>query len=265
VRQQTIPGADGTPLRVRTFGERREGDPAILLVHGWGRSAAYWDDIAATLVHAHFVVVPDLRMHGESLLLRNEGVDVGIPLLVEDMRVVLDRLRVTSCIAVGHSMGGQVATLLADGVPQLVRGTVALDPAYGALPDEIATADSRKREHVESAVAEFTEQHPDVSPAIVHRYADALAALYDSEYLLDHSIGAIEATGPVLLRRQRPALAVYASDVGVQTELSLTADAAVPPEVVRWNLGGGHDFPAAHPQPVADLIERWIARTRPAL
>ena len=41
MRQQTMPGADGTPLAVRMFGERRTGDPAILLVHGWARSAAY--------------------------------------------------------------------------------------------------------------------------------------------------------------------------------------------------------------------------------
>ena len=79
--------------------------------------------------------------------------------------------------------------------------------------------------------------------------------------VLDHSIGAIEATGPLLARRRRPALAVYSTAVGVQTELSLTADVAVPPEVLRWNLGGGHDFPAAHPQPVADLIARWVVTT----
>jgi len=264
VRQRTISGADGTPLAVRSFGERREDDPAILLVHGWARSAAYWDEIAATLGRERLVVVPDLRMHGESLLLRNDGVDVSIPLLVEDMRVILAGLGVTSCFAVGHSMGGQVVTLLADGAPQLVRGTVALDPAYGALPDEIAAADQRRREHVASAVAEYVEHHPDASPTIVERYAGVLTALYDSEYLLDHSIGAIEATGPVLRRRRRPALAVYATDIGVQTERSLTTDAAVPPEVVRWHLGGGHDFAAAHPRQVADLIGRWISRTAAA-
>ncbi|WP_448003087.1 alpha/beta fold hydrolase [Agromyces bauzanensis] len=260
MRQQTTPGADGTPLLVHTVGEPRGGDTAILLVHGWARSAAYWAEVAAPLGRDHFVVVPDLRMHGESLLLRNDGVDVSIPLLVQDMRVILAALGVTGCVAVGHSMGGQVVTLLAEGAPELVHATVVLDPAYGALPDEIAAADTRKREHVASAVGEFTDRHPDVSPAIVRRYADALATLYDSEYLLAHSIGAIEATGPVLRRRRRPALAVYATDVGVQTELSLTADAAVPPEVVRWTLGGGHDFPAAHPGPVAELIAEWIAR-----
>jgi pimeloyl-ACP methyl ester carboxylesterase len=265
MRHQTIPGADGTPLAVRMFGERRTGDPAILLVHGWAQSASYWDEIAATLGRDHLVIVPALRMHGDSLALRDADVDVSIPLLVEDMGVILAGLGVTDCVAAGHSMGGQVVTLLADGAPQLVRSTVVLDPAYGALPDEIAAADSRKREHVALAVAEFTEQRPDASSATLRRYAGALAALYDSEYLLDHSIGAIEATGPVLARRRRRALAVYSTDVGVQTELSLTADAAMPPEVVRWNLGGGHDFLAAHPEPVADLIARWIVTTTGAV
>lgn len=261
MRQQTILAADGTPLAVRSFGERREGDPAILLVHGWARSEAYWDEIAAALGREHLVIVPALRMHGESLLLRSDGVDVSIPLLVEDLHVILAELDVTSCFAVGHSMGGQVVTLFADAAPHLVRGTVAFDPAYGALPDEIAAAAARKREHVASAVTEHLEQHPDASPTLVQRYAHALAALYDSEYLLDHSIGAVEATGPVLLRRRRPSLAVYSTDIGVQTERSLTAGAGVPPEVVRWNVGGGHDFPEAHPRPVVDLIAGWIART----
>lgn len=264
MRKQSILAADGTPLAVRSFGERREGEPAILLVHGWARSAAYWDEIAAALGRERLVIVPALRMHGESLLFRSDVVDVSIPLLVDDMRVILTALDVTSCFAVGHSMGGQVVTLLADAAPQLVRGTIVLDPAYGALPDEIAAADSRKRAHVSSAVAEYQVQHPDASPTLVQRYAHVLAALYHSEYLLDHSIGAVEATAPVLLRRRHPALAVYSTDVGVQTERSLTTDAAVPPEIVRWNLGGGHDFPAAHPLQAADLIARWIARTATA-
>ncbi|KRE22498.1 alpha/beta fold hydrolase [Agromyces sp. Soil535] len=264
MRRHTLLGADGTPLAVLTFGEHREGAPAILLVHGWARSAAYWDEIATQLGRDRLVVVPALRMHGESLLLQSDGVDVSIPLLVADMRVILGGLGVTTCFAVGHSMGGQVVTLLADREPELVRGTVVLDPAYGASADEIAAAEARRRAHVATAEAEYLEQHPDASPEVVRRYADALAAFYDSEYLLDHSIGAIQATGPVLERRRRPALAVYATEIGVQTERALTSGAAVRPEILRWDLGGGHDFPAAHPGPVADLIGRWISRTSAA-
>ena len=261
VRQQTILGSGGTPLVVRSYGMPGRNGRAVLLVHGWAESAAYWDEIAAMLGHQHVVIVPALRMHGESLLQGEKPVEVSIPLLVQDMQAILTDLGMAHCVAVGHSMGGQVVTLLAERHPFLVAGTIVLDPAYGALPDEIAAADTRRREHVNSAVARFTEQHPQISPETVRSYAGALAALYDSEYLLDDSMGAVEKTGVVLRRRRRPALAVYASDVGVQTEQRLTADAAVPPEIVQWTLGGGHHFPAAHPQAVADLIEEWMART----
>jgi len=191
-------------------------------------------------------------------------VPVSIPLMVEDMLAILAALDVTSCFAVGHSMGGQIVTLLADLAPDLVIGTVALDPAYGALPDEIAVAEERKRAHVAQAELDFRAEHPAASPLTVERYAHALADLYDSEYLLDHSIGALGATAPVLMRRRRPALTVYATNAGVQTERTLTADADLRPEVVRWTLGGGHDFPAAHPEETAAMIAEWIARATSA-
>jgi pimeloyl-ACP methyl ester carboxylesterase len=260
VREDIIPGADGLPLAVMTIGEERRDLPTVLLVHGWARTAGYWDGIAAILGTEHRVIVPALRMHGASLALREIDVPVSIPLMVEDMLAILAALDVTSCVAVGHSMGGQIVTLLADRAPDLVSGTVALDPAYGALPDEIDIADERKRDHVDQAVQDFLAEHPSASSSTVERYAHALADLYDSEYLLDHSIGALGATAPVLMRRRRPALAVYATDVGVQTELELTAGAELRPEVVRWTLSGGHDFPAAHPDETAAMITEWIAR-----
>jgi len=261
VRQQTMLGFGGTPLVVRSFGMPDRNRRGVLLVHGWAESAAYWDEIAAMLGREHLVIVPALRMQGESLLQGDEPVEASIPLIVKDMEVILTELGMADCLAVGHSMGGQVVTLLAERDAFLVASTIVLDPAYGALPDEIAAADTRKREHVTSAVARFTEQHPEVSVETVRNYGGALAALYDSEYLLDDSMGAVEKTGVVLRRRRRPALAVYASDVGAQTEQRLTADAAVPPEIVRWTLGGGHHFPAAHPRAIAELIEEWMART----
>lgn len=259
MREHVVRGAGGVPFIVNVHGEPK-GSPTVLLVHGWARSAEYWDDVVTALAPDYAVVVPSLRMHGASLELRDENVPVSIPLLVEDVRLTLLSLGVASCVAVGHSMGGQVVTLLADESPELVSTTIAFDPAYGALPDEIAKADTRRRDHVAVAIAKYRMEHPASSSERTQRYARALEELYDSEYLLEHSIGAIDHTAPVLNRRRRPSLVVYATSIGVETEARLTRHADIPPEILQWTQGGGHDFPAAHPESVGRLISEWVAR-----
>lgn len=250
--------ADGVPLVTRLFGHPDDAPLALLLVHGWARSAGYWDEVATRLSDSYPVVAPALRMHEESLFRGPRDVAVSIPLLVEDMAGILDRLGVARCIAIGHSMGGQIATLLADRFPDRVAATVVLDPAYGAQPDEIAAWPVRRREHVAEARRAFRERHPDAGADLERAYAAALEALYDSEYLEEHSIGAIDDTRPVLRRRTRPALAVFATPAGAEMERRITAGAPVRPDVVLWEHGGGHDFPARHPEAVSELILDWL-------
>jgi pimeloyl-ACP methyl ester carboxylesterase len=256
--EREFTAADGVPLVARLLGDAAGAPLAVLLVHGWARSAGYWDEIATVLSGAYPVIAPALRMHEESLLRRPVAVDVSIPLLVDDLAGLLDELGVARCIAIGHSMGGQVVTLLADRFPDRVAATVVLDPAYGAQPDEIAAWPVRRREHVAEARRAFRQRHPDADDDLEQAYAAALEALYDSEYLEDHSIGAIDDTRPVLRRRSRPALAVFATPAGAATERDATADAAVRPDIVLWEAGGGHDFPAHHPEAVSRLILDWL-------
>ncbi|HZW41041.1 MAG TPA: hypothetical protein VFE99_01965, partial [Agromyces sp.] len=66
MRQQTMLGSGGTPLVVRSYGMPGRNRRGVLLVHGWAESAAYWDEIGAMLGREHLVIVPALRMHGES-------------------------------------------------------------------------------------------------------------------------------------------------------------------------------------------------------
>lgn len=250
--------ADGVPLVTRVFGHVDGAPLAVLLVHGWARSAGYWDEMATRLSGSYPVVAPALRMHEESLFRGPRDVDVSIPLLVDDVAGILDQLGVAHCIAIGHSMGGQIVTLLADRLPERVAATVVLDPAYGAQPDEIAAWPTRRREHVAEARRAFRERHRDADAEIERAYVAALEALYDSEYLEEHSIGAVDDTRPVLRRRTRPALSVFATPAGAEMERSATAGAPVRPDVVVWKRGGGHDFPARHPDAVTELILEWL-------
>ena len=58
--------AHGARLHYAERGERREGAPSVLLVHGAGASSAIWMMAMARLARAGRVVAIDLPGHGPS-------------------------------------------------------------------------------------------------------------------------------------------------------------------------------------------------------
>jgi pimeloyl-ACP methyl ester carboxylesterase len=105
-------------------GERREGAPSVLLVHGAGASSAIWMMAMARIARAAHVVAIDLPGHGPSPL--PEG---GIGALSLDAYVnAVGQLAGTLCLGpsvlVGHSMGALVAIAAAAKWPEKVRGLV---------------------------------------------------------------------------------------------------------------------------------------------
>ena len=53
---------NGTTIHVRVGGN----GPAVVLLHGYGETGDMWAPLAASLMHDHTVVVPDLRGMGLS-------------------------------------------------------------------------------------------------------------------------------------------------------------------------------------------------------
>ncbi|MFI9047561.1 alpha/beta fold hydrolase [Streptomyces sp. NPDC053427] len=104
---------DGAALAVRDFGG--EG-PAVLLLHGAGRTLVDWESIAPLLAAGHRVVAMDLRGHGRS---EDGAVPWTFEVAVEDVATVLRAYGIPDAVVVGHSMGGMIAALC------LERGTPA--------------------------------------------------------------------------------------------------------------------------------------------
>jgi len=98
----------------------------LVLLHGGGANAHWWDHIAPTLALDHHVVALDFRGHGDS----ERPDDLRPGAFDEDLSALLDRTCDRGCVLVGHSMGAHVA--LARAVVASPRGLVLIDPARGS-------------------------------------------------------------------------------------------------------------------------------------
>jgi pimeloyl-ACP methyl ester carboxylesterase len=91
-----------------------EGEPraTLVLIHGFGASLHEWDILLATLKASGYrAVAIDLLGHGWSS--RPEGGDYSIEGQAALVLKVLDRLKISDFVAVGHSWGSAVALKVA--------------------------------------------------------------------------------------------------------------------------------------------------------
>lgn len=123
VRDVLLPG--GRRLRARTRDGR--GRPLVLL-HGLFDDSEGWSDLAHNTTRP--CVAIDLPGFGGSDLPARPRVSA----YADDVIAGLAQLRVDSCVLVGHSLGGAVATSVAERSDDLVCGLALLAPAgYGHI------------------------------------------------------------------------------------------------------------------------------------
>ena len=110
------------PANVKVEGEGT-GTP-IVLIHGFGAALDWWDEIAPALASDRRVIRLDLIGHGGT-----EAPSSGYTIERQSALVkgVLDKLGIERVIAIGHSMGGEVVTELAEENPVLVERMVLID------------------------------------------------------------------------------------------------------------------------------------------
>jgi pimeloyl-ACP methyl ester carboxylesterase len=123
---------DGATIHVRVGSE----GPAVVMLHGFGDTGDMWAPLAATLVHDHTVVAPDLRGMGLSSH-PEDGYDKKTQ--GGDVARVLDKLKIEKADFVTHDIGNMVGYAFAAQYPDRVTRWVAMDaPLPGIGPwDEI--------------------------------------------------------------------------------------------------------------------------------
>jgi pimeloyl-ACP methyl ester carboxylesterase len=109
--------------------------PAVVLLHGFAASMHWWGPVASRLARDFHVIRIDLLGHGGSDKPRS---GYGMEHQAQLVAGALRQVRVSRALVAGHSMGGAVATALAENSPQLVERLVIVDsppePDAGELP-----------------------------------------------------------------------------------------------------------------------------------
>ncbi|MFD8819518.1 alpha/beta fold hydrolase [Streptomyces sp. NPDC059627] len=113
----------GATLVYDDEGPRDGAGVPLVFVHGWTANRHRWDHPFGYFADRRRVVRLDLRGHGDST---GTGVrDLGV--LADDLRALLDHLRIERCVLVGHSMGGMIAQLVTLDRPARVERLVLVD------------------------------------------------------------------------------------------------------------------------------------------
>ena len=114
--------------------------PAVVLLHGFTESQAIWDGFTPELATKFRVITIDLPGHGGSGML---GDIHRMEEMAEAVKAVLDHLKVTKSIFVGHSMGGYVALAFMRMFPEGVSGLCLFHSTAAA--DSVEAAANRDK------------------------------------------------------------------------------------------------------------------------
>ncbi|WP_063784251.1 alpha/beta fold hydrolase [Streptomyces sp. SBT349] len=246
------------------------GGPPLLLLHGWGCDGRDWAAHLPGLRPHHRVLVPDLPGHGAT----PDRPDRCAPREVAaDLAAWLRDLGTGPVVAVGHSMGGQVATALAVEHPRLVRSVVTLATGYGGDAPDAATRlpaeqEALLREGSAWAVRFVRRAFTDATPPAVRRRHEGLMAATDPAvlaryragmYLAPGAFGRRPAAEAYLRRRRCPALTVHASPATAAWDRGLPAHPRS--RVVLWE-GAGHFLHEERPAEVVELLRSWCTEPR---
>jgi pimeloyl-ACP methyl ester carboxylesterase len=167
-----ITTADGVTLAVGDA--RGEGAP-VVFVHGFSNDRFVWDDLALALPERFRPIGYDLRGHGDSgwsLACAYHPLDHA-----RDLGLVLDSLGLARAAIVGHSLGGNVATLFAAQHPERVSALALVDtgPALGQDAWRRASGDVSEQARAYADVAEYRKllglAYPLAAPVALDRLA----------------------------------------------------------------------------------------------
>jgi pimeloyl-ACP methyl ester carboxylesterase len=263
----SAPVLDGVTLHSLHWGLC--GAPTLVLLHGGGANAHWWDHIAPRLANDFHAVALDFRGHGDSDYPEHLEADA----FGRDLDALLTHLKAPDAILMGHSMGAHVAVGRAACGPG-PRAVVALEISRGGRRNErrrsrLALAARRTYRTREEAVRrfQFLPATPGADEAL--RAAIAEHSLREEPdgrfgYRFDPRwFGPGRGTPPVLERIACPTLVIRGEQ---STLLSAEGAAQLVAKIPQATLveipGGGHNVHLEQPDAVVQATRAFLARFR---
>lgn len=97
---------------------------AIILLHGFLENSSMWNKIEKKLSKKHRVICVDLLGHGQTGCL---GYIHTMEMMADAVQTVITHLKIRRYFIVGHSMGGYVSLVLAERLPDNIKGLVLMN------------------------------------------------------------------------------------------------------------------------------------------
>jgi pimeloyl-ACP methyl ester carboxylesterase len=244
------------------YTDEGEGDPPMLLVHGFSCDSNDWIWQIPHFAATRRVVAVDLRGHGHSSVPAG-GFETKV--FAADIATLLRQLDCGPVVAVGHSLGGAIVSALAVEHPDLVQALVCVDPGY-LLPDEIGPMmqpylDAMAVDAVGTSQSLLSNSYVESSPPQLKTWHLRRIAGVPSHVLCEtvanlHTFALRSACEEYLRRRSCPVLTVYASGERVPVERALFRDPRS--RAVAWD-GCGHWLHQERPAEFNALVGEWLA------
>jgi pimeloyl-ACP methyl ester carboxylesterase len=249
------------------YEEAGEGEPPVLLVHGWCCDHTYFaPQVEHFAERGHRVVAVDLRGHGKSDKPRQR---YAMQDFADDLAWMCQGLELAKPVVVGHSMGGIVAFDLAARYPHLPSAVVMLDAAVvlpsaarAAIPgllEELGGPDYRNvlREYASRALFIPTDDEQrkerilqSMSSTPQHVVVSAFEGLRDYD--------PTEAAGGLAL----PGVYIAADELQPRSDMTRFHEMFSDIQYGK-TVGSGHFCQLEVPEQVDAMIERFLAVTLP--
>ncbi len=211
---------NGTELHYRDSGNSKD---VVLLLHAFPLHSGMWSRQIAALEKRHRVVAPDYRGLGKS----------GMPpeawtldLVAQDIRALLQHLRIERAGVAGLSMGGYVAFELYRQLPGLFRGLALCDTKAAADTDE---GKANREKFAKTAIERGTGWVADeMVPKLLKPTPDPAVVKEVRSLVTDGTPAGVAAAQRAMAKRQdsTPTLAAITCPVLIMTG---TEDTLIPP------------------------------------
>ena len=263
------------PLRLRVVVWGDDRDRSVVLVHGNGAHAHWWEPLVPALVPGWRIVAPDLRGHGESAW--PERPDYRMADYEADLDAVLATVAPGPIALVGHSMGGRIALWYAARHPTSIRALGMLDARIDPVVPEdaaqyrgktVGTRAGRGHPTREAALAafRFVPDEPGVPGPTVARLADRAVVERgpgDWSFRFDRGVLRFEGDSAgdlrTLLPQVRcPAWVANGRESWVLDGAGRERIVAALPRGQGQEFPGAHHFLLSHPDAVGTALRRFL-------